>query len=77
MRLYPRIIVSKTHGNTSKYVDTVTFFFQKLEPKVIDPYMTFDPTSIEVTCVTLPKDHCFQDPWETKRSKSGERLLLL
>ena len=22
--------------------------------------MTFDPTSVEVTCVTLPKDHCIQ-----------------
>ena len=30
-------------------------FLQKLEPKVIDPKMTFDPTSVEVTCVTLPK----------------------
>ena len=26
--------------------------------------MTFDPTSVEVTCVTLPKDHCVQFPWE-------------
>ena len=34
--LYPRIIVSKSHENTSKYVDTVTLF-SKLEPKVIDP----------------------------------------
>ena len=30
--LYPRIIVSKSHENTSKYVDTVTFFAKKLEP---------------------------------------------
>ena len=45
--------------NTSKYVDTVTFF-QKPEPKVIDPKMTFDPKSVEVKCVTLPKDHCVQ-----------------
>ena len=29
--LYPRIILSKSHENMSKYVDTVTFFFQKLE----------------------------------------------
>ena len=29
VRLYPRIIVSKSHENTSKYVDTVTFFFSK------------------------------------------------
>ena len=25
--------------------------------------MTFDPASVEVTCVTLPKDHCVQVPW--------------
>ena len=39
-------------------------FSLKLEPKVIDPQMTSDPKSDEVTCVTLPKDHCFQVPWE-------------
>ena len=26
--------------------------------------MTFDPTSVEVTCVTLPNDHCVQVPWK-------------
>ena len=26
--------------------------------------MTFDPTSVEVSCVTLPKDHCVQVPWK-------------
>ena len=26
--------------------------------------MTFDPTSVEVTYVTVPKDHCVQVPWE-------------
>ena len=26
--------------------------------------MTFDPMSVEVTCVTLPKDHCVQVPWQ-------------
>ena len=26
--------------------------------------MTFDPKSVEVTCVTLPKDHCVQVPWK-------------
>ena len=25
-----------------------------------DPQISFDPTSFEVTCVTLPKDHCIQ-----------------
>ena len=26
--------------------------------------MTFDLMSVEVTCVTLPKDHCVQVPWQ-------------
>ena len=26
--------------------------------------MTFDPTSVEVTCVSLPKDHCVPVSWE-------------
>ena len=26
--------------------------------------MTFDPMSVEVTCVTLPKDHYVQVPWQ-------------
>ena len=26
--------------------------------------MTFDPKSVEVTCVTLPKNPCVQVPWE-------------
>ena len=26
--------------------------------------MTFDTTSVEGTCVTLPKDHCVQVPWK-------------
>ena len=26
--------------------------------------MTFDPISVEVTCVTLPKDHCVHVPWK-------------
>ena len=63
VQLYPRIIVSNSHSNTSEYVDTVTIF-QKLNQKVSDPKMTFDPTSVEVTCVTLPKDHCMQVPWK-------------
>ena len=61
VRLHPRIIVSNSHGNTSKYVDTVTIF-QKLNQKVDDPKMIFDPTSVEVTYVTLPKGHCIQVP---------------
>ena len=56
--LYPRTIVSKSHENTSKYVDTVTFFAKNLNQ------LTFDPTSVEVICVTLPKDHCVQVLWK-------------
>ena len=61
--LYPRIIASKSLENMSicGYSDP---FFQKLEPKVIDPLMTFDPKSVGATCVTLPKDHFIQVPWE-------------
>ena len=33
MWLYPRIIVSKSHENTSKYVDTVTLFFKNLNQR--------------------------------------------
>ena len=29
--------------------------------------MTFDPKFVEVTCVTLPKDHCVQVPWSTSK----------
>ena len=39
-------------------------YFSKLNQKVNDPKMTFDPTSVEVTCVTLPKDHFIQVPWK-------------
>ena len=111
-----RIIVCKSHENTSTYVDTVNLFskghwpvddlwpmsievtsvtlpkdhcvqvlweyinvcgysdqfwnirfnpyLQKLQPKVIDHYMMFDPKPVEVTCVTLPKDHCNQVSWK-------------
>ena len=29
--------------------------------------MTFDPKSVEVTCVTLPKDHCNLVPRKTSK----------
>ena len=51
--------MSNSHGNSSKYVDTVTIF-QKLNEQVSGPKMTFDPTSVKV--MTLPKDHCIQVP---------------
>ena len=39
-------------------------YFSKLNQKDNDLKMTFDPTSVEVTCVTLPKDHFIQVPWK-------------
>ena len=35
--LYPRIIVSKSHENTSKYVDTVTLFSKNLNQRSLTP----------------------------------------
>ena len=72
--LNPSIIVSKSHANTSKYVDTVIIKKKKKKKKKRktltkrsmtpnDPYTTFDPTSVEVTCATLPKNHCVQFPY--------------
>ena len=40
------------------------YYFSKLNQKVNYPKMTFDPTSVEVTYVTLPKDHFIQVPWK-------------
>ena len=34
---YPRIIVSRSHENTSKYVDTVTFFAKNLNQRSLTP----------------------------------------
>ena len=58
---YPSINVSKSHENTSKYVDTVTLF-KNLSQRSLTPRWHFDPMSVEVTCVTLPNDHCVQIP---------------
>ena len=60
--LYPRIIVYKSHENTSKYVDTVTFFAKTWS----EGHWPLDDLwpHVEVTCVTLPKDHCVQVPWK-------------
>ena len=38
--------------------------FKNLTKKVNDPKMTFDPTSVDITCVNLPKDHHIQVPWK-------------
>ena len=42
----------------------ISFFLQYLTKRSIPPRWHFDPTSVEVTCVTLPKDHCIQVPWK-------------
>ena len=65
-------LVSNSHGNTSKYVDTVTIF-QKLNTKVNDHKMTFDPTSVEVTCVTLHTD-TLRTEWVITQSLSEQSL---
>ena len=41
--LYPRIIVSKSHENTSKYVDTVIFFAKNLKQRSLTPRPPLTP----------------------------------
>ena len=41
--LYPRIIVSKSHENISKYVDTVTFFAKNLKQRSLTPRWPLTP----------------------------------
>ena len=41
--LYPRIIVSKSHENTSKYVDTVTLFSKNLNQRSLTPTWPLTP----------------------------------
>ena len=41
--LYPMIIVSKSHENTSKYVDTVTFFAKKVNQRSLTPRWPLTP----------------------------------
>ena len=61
VRLYPRISVSNSHGNTSKYIDAVTMY-QKLTQKVNDPKMTFDPTSVEVIMCDSTQGSLYPSP---------------
>ena len=45
MWLYPRIIVTKSQENTSKYVDTVTpFFFKNLNQRSLTPRSPLTPS---------------------------------
>ena len=41
--IYPRIIVSKSHENTSKYVDTMTFFAKNLNQRSLTPRWPLTP----------------------------------
>ena len=59
VQLYLRI-VSNSHGDTSKYVDTVTIF-QKVNEKVKNPKMTLTPLLLRPH-VSLPNGHCVQVP---------------
>ena len=53
-----------SHENTSKYVDTVIVFV-KTWTKGNWPLDDLWPNICwEILCVTLPKDHCVQVPWE-------------
>ena len=62
-RFYPMTIKSKSNEiHQSIWIQWP--FFSKTWTKGHWPWMTFDPTSVEVTCVTLPNDHCVQVPLE-------------
>ena len=60
-----RIILSKSHENTSKYVDTVTFFGGiNLNQRSLTPRWPLTPHLLRSHGVTLPKDHFVQVPWK-------------
>ena len=61
--LYPRITVSKSHENTSKYVDTVNLF-AKTWTKGHWPLDDLWPHICWGHMCDFPKDHCVQVPWE-------------
>ena len=42
--------------------NTVNVFAKTWTNRSLTPRWPYDPTSVEVTCVTLPKDHCVQCP---------------
>ena len=50
--------------NTWKYMWIHWPFFPKTWTKGHWPLDDLWPMSVEVTCVTLPKDHCVQVPWQ-------------
>ena len=51
--------------NTRKVRGYTDGHFQKLDPKVIDPYdESYTTCTVEGTCMTLPKNHYVQVPWQ-------------
>ena len=56
MWIYPRIIMSESKEKTSLTIQKGQYSKW--------PQMNFDPTSVRVTCLTLPKDHKVQLPWK-------------
>ena len=44
------------------YSDHFSKTYENFNQKVNDLLMTFNPTSVEVTCATLPNGHCVQLP---------------
>ena len=62
--LYPRIIVYKSHENTSKYVDTVTLFAKTWTKG----HWPLDDIWSHICwghmCDVWHKDHCVQVPWK-------------
>ena len=63
VQLYPRIIVSKYHENTSKYVYTVTLF-AKTWTKGHWPLDDLWPHICWGHMCDSTQDHCVQVPWE-------------
>ena len=68
MWLYPRIIVSKSHGNTSMYVDTVTNFSQW--PHTTYTYYIVHTTYILCTTYRM-SDHIVSYWTQFRRDKNG------
>ena len=64
MWLYPRIIVSKSHGNTSKMWIQWPFFKNVNQRSLTPRWQTWPSLLRSHMCVTLPKDHFVWVPWQ-------------
>ena len=61
--LYPRIILSKSHENMSKYVDTVTIFFKNLNQRSLTPRWPLTPSLLKSHVWLYPRIMS-QVPWK-------------